>query len=295
MVLQFPQQPQGQQPVPGASPFARPGAFPAPQQQPQQPQAPAWPQQPQQPPAQQPWPQQPQQPAFAPPMQQPPMQPAWPQQPQQPTQTFAPQQQPMQTAWPQQQQPGAFAPQAPQQPQGAAPGLFANIATARMGIDSNYLREGHYLMLLRRVKAGCTRKNINFMAIEMTILAVVQQLGPQTQRPGEEVTHMLMANFDGFLGEVKKFVVGCYDCQETEVTDQAVREIVSDANPMGGMLIEVLAKDVMTKKNALFTRVSYKRRVSYGEVAQLIQPQTAQLVFGPGVFEACLAKEQGRG
>lgn len=150
-------------------------------------------------------------------------------------------------------------------------GLYDKIRDAKASKGANYVRAGGYLALVRRVKQDQNRKKVDFVAIEMVILAVLRvdpQDAPHTV--GEQTSHLLMSDKDSFLGNFKAFIIGATGAAEAEVTEKEALAVVSDDQPLAGVVVELDNKIIKTKANKDFTAVNYRRALEPDEVRERI-------------------------
>lgn len=144
-------------------------------------------------------------------------------------------------------------------------GMFDDVGNSRAKVDASYFRPGQYLLRIDRVKPGKSRKNRDFVAVEMTVLKCIQPAaGAEPHVPGEAVSQLFFQDSDYFLPEVKAFVMGAMGCTAEEVTS-AVCEAMLDpkSQPFADIVVEVHAKSRVTKEGKDFTAVAFKRPVSY--------------------------------
>lgn len=159
-------------------------------------------------------------------------------------------------------------------------GMFDGIKDAKSSLDANYDRDGDYVSRIDRVKAGKTRSGDEFVAIEKTVIHVFDDGEGRGHRVGEEATHMMMTRHDSFQGNFKAFVSNSMGCGQDEVDTAACEEIISDANPMGGLIVRHVNKTIQTRKGTDFTRVSYKGEIAPNELVELLD-EDAQTRFFP--------------
>jgi len=175
----------------------------------------------------------------------------------------------------------AAAPAAAVSPSRGITNLFNGMGDAKPSFAANYLREGHYVARIDRLKADQNRKKRTFLAIEMTVLFVLNNGEGRGHRAGESCTHMLMADQDSFLGNVKAFVSNVLGCTPEEVTEEACVDLCADDQPMRGTLIEVIGVPIVTRQGKPFTRVNYKREVPASELIEVIDTKVKAIQF-PG-------------
>lgn len=156
-------------------------------------------------------------------------------------------------------------------------GLFQKIKDARASFQSNYVRPGHYIARIERVKQAKTRKDEDFIAIEMKCIVVIDNDSGRGHKVGEDMSHLLMAKNDSSIGNFKRFVMNVMEASEEEVTEEACEHIVSDNQPLCGLFAEVFAKEIVTKKGTPFTRIDYKRAVPKEDVKRLMSEEAKRL------------------
>lgn len=172
-------------------------------------------------------------------------------------------------------------------------GMFDGIKDAKASMDANYDRDGDYISRIDRVKGGKSRSGDEFVAVEKTIIFVYDDGEGRGHKVGENVTHMMMKKHDSFLGNMKAFVAKCMGCDEEEVDGAACEEIISEDNPMGGMVVHQVNKTIQTRKGNDFTRVSYKGEVEASHLAELLDEDTIGRFFGDGLLEKMIEDEAG--
>lgn len=152
----------------------------------------------------------------------------------------------------------------------AKTGMFSGLKAAKASIRATYERPGHYIQMIRGVKAGKNRNKEDFLAIEKVVVAAVEG----THTPGEDVTHLMMPKHDSFLANVKAFIENVLEINDSDYSaeelEEAMEDICGDSNPMAGTFIEVVNHDIMTKADKPFTIVSYKREVPASEIKELL-------------------------
>lgn len=173
--------------------------------------------------------------------------------------------------------------------------VFSGIENAKASFDSNYPKEGTYLALIRGVKFQENRQRRPMVIIEMTCVHVIAHTDAPHHHPGEEFSHILMADKDPFLGNMKSFVAGCTGSSPEEVTQQVCEEVTGESQPLAGRVVEVNARVIITKTTQKpFTVVSYRREVPATEVASLpdMDEALADRIFGKGVLQQAVEAEQ---
>jgi hypothetical protein len=159
--------------------------------------------------------------------------------------------------------------------------------------DSNYLRRGHYLVRIDRVKSDKTRppKNRPFVAIETTVVHTfadgdgrdlqgqMDQLDQQWHKPGDTPSQLLMADMDTFLPNIKSFVSNVMAVPESQVTVEACNEMCSEENPLGGMVVEVNNRMIKTTAGNDFTKINWVREWRPSEFSKVVDVDLLEALF----------------
>lgn len=186
--------------------------------------------------------------------------------------------------------------------------LFTGVEEAKASTDSNYVRAGHYLARIDRVKADKTRPPAMrpFVAVEMSCLHAfadgelsLQHNGEEWvgvnkwHRPGEGFTDMKMADQDPFLGNMKALIAGVMGVDPNQVTEQDCKDVCKADQPLAGMVIEIRARDIVTKNGKPFTKVTYVREYP-AETLQDVLSEDILNAFFPGDSLAELIESQNQ-
>lgn len=176
----------------------------------------------------------------------------------------------------------------------AVPNIFKGLKDAKPRVDGNYLTEGRYWLRINKLKIDTSRKNESFLAIEMTNIRTLDDNQGKGHKPGEDVTHMLMAKFDSFLGNVKQFAVCALGGQvkPEEVDEAGMMELCADNQPLHGLVVEVNNKGITTRKGAPFTTVNYLRVVGVEELLHSLSKADQDRYFPDNYLQKMLAQEQ---
>lgn len=145
------------------------------------------------------------------------------------------------------------------------PGIFEGMKSAKRRIDGNYVIPSHFIGRIVRVKQGRTRKEEGFFAVEMQVVHDFEperaERGIYGHSIGEEVTHLMMAKHDSFLGNVKGFIGAVLDLPDDAIGENEAVKVTSDDQPLSGLLVEVAARNTRTRAGRDFTVVNYKGEV----------------------------------
>ena len=180
-------------------------------------------------------------------------------------------------------------------------GMFDNIEnTAASSNGGSYVRPGHYLARIDRVKSGESAQGSGeFVAIEMTILDALQDGDipvddefnlldkDHWHRAGENVRHLLMAKHQSFQSNFKAFVANVGGIPEAEVNAERCTAVTQGL--FEGLIVEVRARTVKTRRGSPFTVVGYSREVPPSEIADRVNAETLERVLGAGAIEKLVA------
>lgn len=157
---------------------------------------------------------------------------------------------------------------------------------ARASLDSNWLREGHYVMRIDRVKLDQNRKEQTGFFIEMTCLhaySAYEEVPPHT--PGDNPTQAIWAHFDSFLGNVKHFISRAVGVPATEVDETHVDLVTADDQPLSGTVMEVKGRTIMTQRNKPFNKVTYVREIAAKELKALLSEKVKTEFFPDNLLD----------
>jgi hypothetical protein len=173
-------------------------------------------------------------------------------------------------------------------------GLFGKIKEAKPSMDANYDRDGSYISKIIQVKVGESRKKETFVAIEKMVIKVYDDGEGKGHKAGELATHMMMTKHDSFEGNFKSFVMNTTGCAKSEIDENACEKIVSERQPMAGMIIRHINKTIQTRAGHDFTVVSYKGEVLASEVPELLGngEDLIERFFPDGQLEELIALEE---
>lgn len=150
---------------------------------------------------------------------------------------------------------------------------FKGLGDVQIGYGGEFDKPGQTIQRIDSVKLCVNRKNIAYVAIEKTILVVLQQgdaVGGKPQAPGDVVKHLIMTNNDSFLKNFKRFVSGCWNLPAEQIDENAGMAICDESQPMAGMIVEVHARLTATKENKPFTMIDYKGQVPVAKLRPLL-------------------------
>lgn len=148
---------------------------------------------------------------------------------------------------------------------------FDNIEAAKATEGGNWVRPGRYQAELGAVKMVTNRSKAELMAIESKIVAVLDNAGGAGHRVNEEIVHFLKVSLDSFLGNAKQFISAALTCHPDDVGASQADTVVSDEQPLAGIIVEFTAVNIKTKAGGDFTKVMYVGQIVDGE---LVEPPT---------------------
>lgn len=167
--------------------------------------------------------------------------------------------------------------------------IFANaikgIGDAKMRIGANYIRPGHYMLRMDGIKIDETRNKVAFMAVETTVVKVLDDDQGKGHRVGEAVCHWMKVVDDNFLPNLKAMIAHIMDMKPEEIAQEHAMLICAADQPLTGSVIEVNARQIMTRQNKPFTEVNYKREVPPAEALTVLDAE-AQRIYFPNEFLA---------
>ena len=176
-------------------------------------------------------------------------------------------------------------------------GMFDNIEKTQASSNGgSYVRPGHYLARVDRVKAGVSQQDGGeCVAIEMTVVETLQdgdipvdsdfnlQTKDAWHRPGENVSHLLMAKHASFQSNFKAFVANVGGIPEGDINQDHCQKVTEGL--FEGLFVEVRARTVKTRRGTPFTVVGYSREVPPAEINERVDEETLGRVLGEGKIE----------
>lgn len=201
----------------------------------------------------------------------------------QPTQQWQqqPQQQPMQ----------------PQQPVQGPQGFFTGVESANVGMQAEYLKPGTYWIKVGGCKIGRNWKHEDYAAIEGEVVRVLDNDYGRGHRMHESVTDMVKRSSMYFLSDCKAFTAAALGIDPASVTEQQVNDVYGPQQPLtaGQTVMEVVAREQMTKQQTPFTKVSWKRAVPAAELLLFLDNETRERHFPNGVLQQIANYDAGQG
>lgn len=209
---------------------------------------------------------------------------------------------PQATVTPMAANPLAHVPLQPQQPLVPA-SIFDGIDTARPSMQSNYLKDGTYYVLIRECIKKLNAARRPMVIFGMTVCGVIStDPTVPSLKLGEECSHILMADNQSFLGNMKAAILGIFGYTEDQVQPHEWKplceQMTGQDQPVAGKIVEIVVKTIMTrgapgKPPHPFTTVSYKREVLPSELGAMpeMDETLADRIFGKGQLQAAMNAE----
>lgn len=171
-------------------------------------------------------------------------------------------------------------------------GIFKGLKDAKAAQGGNYERIGHYLERIDKVKTDTSRKGAEFLAIEKTVVRVIDNAQGKGHTLGESVTHMFTMKkeyAETTLGNIKAMIAAILALPPDQVTDEVGEMISSERQPLAGMLIEVNNQTITTKKMTLFTQVRYLHSFAPDKALKLLTPEEIARFYPDNFLDKQLA------
>lgn len=175
--------------------------------------------------------------------------------------------------------------------------IFANITSAKMRLDANYEKEGHYLERIDKIKLDKNRKGEAFLAVEKTVVKIIAPppAGKEGHKVGEAICHMLMVRHDSFLGNVKSMIAAIMELKPEDIKPEDAVAICAADQPLTGMVVECQNRGIMTKENKPFTAINYKREVPPIELLSgVLDAEAIRLYFPNEILNKLMAAQQAQ-
>lgn len=148
--------------------------------------------------------------------------------------------------------------------------VFGTITEAKSMLSTSYMKPGHYLMVVRKIKLDKNRKKKIFLAIEATVLHALDDNEGQGHRVGADVSQVIMEEWDGFLGDCKAAFSAMLQCPEDDIDLAACKLVCGEDQPCEDVIVEVYCRNKTTKSDKDFTVVTYKRVIGDEEAVEVI-------------------------
>jgi hypothetical protein len=148
-------------------------------------------------------------------------------------------------------------------------GVFSKVKDAKVIPDAEYLEPGDFVVLINRCKHDQNRKKRDFFAVETSVI----ESSVETAKPGNDRTWMVMLDQDAAMSDIVKFAMATTGCEQHEVDEAGVEELVASRQPLAGQLMRIHAWNKDTQKGNPFTRVKWTalsaaEEEKYGAIAR---------------------------
>ena len=173
---------------------------------------------------------------------------------------------------------------------------FATIGGVDASRDSNYVNPGHYIMRIDAVKMKENRKGDDIFIVEQTPLHVLaaeecmmNKAPTRSNKPGITCSHLIPfagPGKDMALPNVKAFAETVVEGFAENPDKQAALMLVitGDKQPLAGLMVEVVARSIVTRSGSDFTKVVYVEVVdnAWRLERELITPEQFELLSAEG-------------
>lgn len=150
---------------------------------------------------------------------------------------------------------------------------FRGISDKSATRDSEYFRAGRYLAHVNAFKTGQNRNNVPNVAIETTIVAVLDAtkaaVDPKgAHGVGDKASWVQSFSNDNTMPNLKAAVMAMTGVDEAAVTEEFCQQLTSSSQPLEGIFVVFDNEMIITKKGEPFTVVKIRRRLSKAEVLE---------------------------
>lgn len=145
-------------------------------------------------------------------------------------------------------------------------GMFKGVGGAdKPKNGGNYIKDGKYLLRIDNVKAFENRKGDKRVAVEGTIVKVLDAGSMGGHRVGEQVCQMLNPSWDQFLSHVRGIVECAMRCDFDQMTpaqaEEACNDVVGESQPLAGTICELNCSLTLTKSDKEFVVIRWQREI----------------------------------
>lgn len=180
--------------------------------------------------------------------------------------------------------------------------IFSGLKDAKLRVDANYVRPGHYLMRIDKCKTAENRKHEDFCAVEMTCVHVMDDDNGAGHKPGEEPSWLTMVKSDYFASDILTFICNVMGLDPNDLSEkeriEAAEMVFGEEDdkdhdqPLSGTVVEVKARAVKLKDSDKdFTKVSWCREVPASELIERLSDDEKAKFFPGDVLEKLAAEE----
>jgi len=172
--------------------------------------------------------------------------------------------------------------------------LFDGMEQATVRGEWNYVRPGDYICQIKRIKTKRSRQKRWYLGVEARVVHVIDDDEGRGHDVGDDVSHMINAEGDYFLSEVKTMYANICACDPSEITRDICKQIAGPDNPLAGVIVRIKGKNKVTKKGNDFTTVTYKR-VPAAKAASMLSDDEIEAFFPKGKLDALIETEAEEG
>jgi hypothetical protein len=167
------------------------------------------------------------------------------------------------------------------------------MADATRGFASNFLTPGRYVARIEDCVSFEREGKGRMWKTTLTILAIDTMEQDNAHKVGDEV-HVFY-KYDPrypkmFFGKIMGFIAGVMDVPDDAIGEEETNEVLSDDNPMRGMVTVVTARNSVSTKSKnedgtpkVFTNYSWAPRLSDEEIVEAIGEDGVERFFPNGL------------
>lgn len=172
--------------------------------------------------------------------------------------------------------------------------IFSGMKGTKPLLNSEYVRPGSYIARFDCHKEGANRLGEPFAAIEMTVVHVEDDAGGAGHRLGAAITHLIKKTGkvgDYFKAEVVTHIGSLAEMNPAEVDDEMCALVFGETQPFAGTLCRVRGRNVTTKADKDFTRISYEP-IKASQALGILTPDEVARFFPDGLLERMAEAEK---
>lgn len=133
-------------------------------------------------------------------------------------------------------------------------GIFDGIGNAQYFESGKYVSPGLYKTVIQKVKQSATRTKRPFFVVEMKVL---ESSNLKEHPLGTDMSWMVMLDQDAALGNIKHFISVASETPIEQVQAADAEDACSEANPLDGTEIRLMAVNIKTRANKDFTKCRF--------------------------------------
>lgn len=154
-------------------------------------------------------------------------------------------------------------------------GAFSGMSDATRGFSSNFARPGRYVVRIDE-STSFTKEGVGRMWKNTLTVLAVDQAGDDGHSVGEQI-HTFFKEDQRypkmFFGKIMSFIAGVMDVSDAEVGEEETNQVLSEDNPMVGMvtILSAVGSPSKTQKEAdgtpkMFTNYSWSPALTNEEI-----------------------------